>query len=208
MDKDLKQLISETITETFAKAPEKLIERGVREIQYDICPHCKKEIHERHEYTEDGGLTWRHSECKGLIARPETPDENVAEWLRPYVKEAREERKAARKALGMKEMVERGFAPEDQTQQNDPSIPPSGEVKYSKQEPGGTMSAVNIEEAGSQEESKRIHSQAHADFMNGAVKVVNTTQIPIEIFISEFSSNVNGVEANAYIVHIQDAGRS
>lgn len=102
MDKELKNLINETIDEVFAEDPEKMVERGVREVYYDICPHCKKEIHEKHEYTEDGGITWRHSDCKGLIARPETPLEEIVFWLRPYVQEAREERKAARKALGFK----------------------------------------------------------------------------------------------------------
>ena len=91
MDKDLQKLISETIAKTFAESPEKLVERGVREIQYDICPHCKKEIYEKHEYTEDGGVTWRHSDCKGMISRPETPLDQVASWLRPYVKEARDQ---------------------------------------------------------------------------------------------------------------------
>ena len=67
MDKDLKKLVDETVNEFFKDAPEKLVERGVREIYYDICPHCKKEIYERHEYTEDGGITWRHSECKGRL---------------------------------------------------------------------------------------------------------------------------------------------
>ncbi len=103
MDKDLKRVVDETIQELFKDAPEKLIERGVREIQYDICPHCKQEIYEKHEYTEDGGITWRHSECKGLISRPETPVEQIADWLKPYVKEARQVRKLARKQMGLKE---------------------------------------------------------------------------------------------------------
>lgn len=117
MDKDLKKLIVETINHTFKEAPEKLVERGIREIYYDICPHCKTEIHEKHEYTEDGGTTWRHSDCGGLIARPETPLEEVADWLRPYVEEARQQRLEARAALGLAELPSK--------------------------EPGGTMSAVN-----------------------------------------------------------------
>ena len=104
MNKDLKKLIIETINKTFAKAPEKLVERGIREIYYDICPHCKTEIHEKHEYTEDGGTTWRHSDCGGLVAHPETSLGEVVDWLRPYVQEAQEERKAARRALGLAEL--------------------------------------------------------------------------------------------------------
>lgn len=123
MDKQLKKIINESLDEFFEDAPEKLVERGIREIYHDICPHCKKEIHEKHEYTEDGGVTWRHSECKGLIARPETPIEEISSWLRPYVEEARKQRAAAREVYGM---------------------PPSGEEKYDKQEPGGQMSAINV----------------------------------------------------------------
>lgn len=129
MNTDLKKLITETVEKVFANAPEKPIERGVREIYYDICPHCKTEIHEKHEYTEDGGVTWRHSDCKGLIARPETPIEEIGSWLRPYVQEARDDRKAARKALGMPENVV--------------GLPPSGEEKYDKQQQEGPMAAVN-----------------------------------------------------------------
>jgi|FAXJ01.1.fsa_nt_gi hypothetical protein len=139
MNKDLQRLITETINKTFGEAPEKLIKRGIREIQYDICPHCKTEIYERHEYTEDGGTTWRHSDCKGMIARPETPIEKINDWLLPYVVEARAERHAARKAMGLKTVTESEAVP---------GMPPSGEEKYNKQEPGGTMSAVNIEEDG------------------------------------------------------------
>ena len=128
MDKDLKKLIVETINKTFADAPEKLVERGIREVQYDICPHCKQEIHEKHDYTEDGGVTWRHSDCGGLIARPETPLEEVAGWLRPYVEEARQQRLEARAALGLAELPSK--------------------------EPGGTMSAVNT--SGLAKENERI----------------------------------------------------
>lgn len=122
MNQDLKKLIAETIKKTFASAPEKLIERGLREIQYDICPHCKTEIYERHEYTEDGGTTWRHAECKGLISRPETPIEKIDDWLRPYVAEARNQRGEARRALGYEPLAD--------------------------DQPGGIMTAVNVSEIG------------------------------------------------------------
>lgn len=133
MDKELKQIINETINEFFQDAPEKTVVRSVKEIYCDICPHCKKEIHEHHEYTEDGGITWRHSDCKGLICRPETPLEEIVSWLRPYVKEAREQKKAVRKMMGLPEVLE-------------PSgdLPIGGEKKYSKQEPGGTMGTTNV----------------------------------------------------------------
>jgi hypothetical protein len=59
MDKDLKKLIDESIDNFF-------------HCTHDICGHCKKEIRENREYTEDGGKTWRHLDCKGLI-REELP---------------------------------------------------------------------------------------------------------------------------------------
>ena len=131
MDKSVKKLITEVINEFFENALEKLIERGVREVYYDVCPHCKKEIHEKHDYTEDGGVTWRHSDCKGLISRPQTPLEEVGEWLRPYVKEAQDQRTAAREAMGLPPLPKVD------------GLPPSGEDKYEKQEPGGTFGTSN-----------------------------------------------------------------
>ena len=117
MHKDLKKLIVETINQTFAKAPEKLVERGTREIYYDICPHCKQEIHEKHDFSEDGGASWRHSDCGGLILRPETPLEEVVDWLHPYAQEALRVRQEARERLGLAPLPDN--------------------------EPGGTMAAVN-----------------------------------------------------------------
>ena len=102
MDKELKKIIKESVDKVFEDAPEKMIERGTREIYYDICPHCKNEIYERHEYTEDGGITWRHSGCKGLISRPQTPLENISDWILPFVKEYQDNRQEVRKNLGMK----------------------------------------------------------------------------------------------------------
>jgi len=102
MDEDLKRLINETVEQFFDNSPIKMIEKGTRTVEYDICPHCKKEIFEKHEYTEDGGVTWRHSDCHGLIDRPEEPLESFDGWIQPYIQQAREERAAARKALGIK----------------------------------------------------------------------------------------------------------
>ena len=211
MDKDLKKLIDETIDSTFAAAPEKLIERGIREIQYDICPHCKTEIHEKHEYTEDGGTTWRHSDCKGLIARPETPLEQINRGLQPYVAEARRQRQAARRALCMESVIQ-GACPEDATEPT--GLPVGGHKKYDKQQPEGPMSAVNtsgLEETDNKsekDEQQAIAPQDFGKFMNGSVRVVNTTHIPVIVAISEFTSNVDGTSGKAYIVHIQDAGVS
>jgi len=104
MDKDLQKLITETVDKIFQSAPMKMVEQGTRPEYYDICPHCKEEIYERHEYTEDGGTTWRHSGCGGLIDRKEEPLDTFVEWLRPGIEEARDQKKAARKALGINEV--------------------------------------------------------------------------------------------------------
>jgi hypothetical protein len=211
MDNDLKKLINETINETYAAAPEKLVERGIREIQYDICPHCKKQINEYEEYTEDGGTSWRHRHCKGLITRPETPLEQINRSFQPYVVESRRERHAARKALGMENVIQ-GACPEDATEPT--SLPVGGHKKYDKQQPEGPMSAVNTsgleesDEKTEKDEQQPIAAQDYVKFMDGSVRVVNTTHIPITVAISEFTSNVNGAIAKSYIVHIQEGGSS
>jgi hypothetical protein len=122
MDKIITNLIKESVDQFFKNAPEKKITRGVREIYYDMCPHCKTEIYEKHEYTEDGGLTWRHSDCHGLISREETPVEEIFTWMTPCLDDAKKLRDAAREAL---------------------SLPASGEKKYNKQSQGGTFSTSN-----------------------------------------------------------------
>lgn len=65
---------------------------------YHVCPHCKTEIFEKHVFSDDRGVTMRHSDCGGAIEYPETPLENIASWLRPYVEQARKD-KAAGKPL-------------------------------------------------------------------------------------------------------------
>ena len=189
MDKDLKRIVTETVNEFFQEAPERLVERGIREIYYDICPHCKQEICEKHEYTEDGGITWRHSECKGLIARPETPLEQISTGLRPYVKEARQIRKLARKQMGMAENVA--------------GLPPSGEEKYSKQEPGGTMAAVNstslANEAskGVTEKEETVQLPVHGDAgaMDRSVIFLNASNVPLKVTVSEFTAMADDVHS-------------
>ena len=116
MDKALKKIIDETIQDYFNN-PAKMIEKGIRQETYEVCPHCKQEIYEKHEYTDDGGKTWRHSDCKGLIVRPPLKPSELAAW-------------------------EKFLNPLSESE-----LPLSGEKKYSKQEPGGQMAAVNTNEA-------------------------------------------------------------
>jgi len=130
MTPEVKEMIDETVEGFFNSEPMKMVEQGVRPEYYDVCPHCKEEIYEKHEYTDDGGVTWRHSDCGGLIDRPEEPLENFAEWLRPSIEETRAQKREARKKLGISE-----------------SLPPSGEEKYLKQVDNEMpMSAVNVRE--------------------------------------------------------------
>jgi hypothetical protein len=79
-------------------------------------------------------MTWRHSGCKSLLTRPLTPLEEVSDWFHPYVKEAQAQRLAVREAMGLPLLPKV------------PGLPPSGEEKYDKQQPGGIMAAVNISE--------------------------------------------------------------
>lgn len=237
MDNDLKKLITETITKTFADAPEKLIERGIREIQYDICPHCKTEIYERHEYTEDGGVTWRHSDCKGLIARPETPLEKINDWLRPYVEEARQQRNEARKALGYAELPSEepggtmaavnttGIAKEEEdpyekddeesgrspkspdndpaSKDYDPSKPTVILHPYPKAVPmhGTNEASVKKDE---RTEVKPVQPRDFERFMDKTVNVVNASNVPVKVTITEFTSTVDNQSAKAFIIRIDN----
>ena len=127
MNRSLNKLISDTVEQAFANAPEKLINREVQEIQKDICPHCKKKIQEKNDYTTNGGVTWRHRDCGGLLARPETSAEQINNYIRTFIKEFSEITKEAKALLG--------HAP----------LP--------SEEPGGTMAAVNT--SGLAKESER-----------------------------------------------------
>ena len=230
MDKDLKKLIAETITKTFAKAPEKLIERGIREIQYDICPHCKTEIYEMHEYTEDGGTTWRHSDCKGLIARPETPLEKINDWLRPYVAEARSQRNSARQELGYAPlptdepggtMMAVNVSEEEDPYQKDDQE--SGQRKSPDNDPASKnydpnkptvilhpfpksvpQHQVNELEKSENEESKPVGPRDFGRFANNMMNFVNASNVPLKVTVTEFTVNVNGQSAKTYIVRVDN----
>lgn len=102
MNKELKQLINEIVQQFFDNAPMKMVEKGSRNVTYDICPHCKKEIFEKHEYTEDGGVTWRHSDCHGLIYSEKLSVDNFSDWCHPSIQKVRDERSVAGKPMDIK----------------------------------------------------------------------------------------------------------
>jgi hypothetical protein len=232
MDKDLKKLIAETMDKHFAAAPEKLVERGVREIQYDICPHCKTEIYEKHEYTEDGGTSWRHSDCKGLIARPETPLEQINQSFRPFISQARKDRNEAREALGYAPlptdepggtMMAVNVAEEEdpyqkkddesgrrQSPDNDPASP-----NYDPNKPTVLLhphpEAVpqhGVNEMGMQksenEESKPVGARDYARFANNMMNFVNASTVPLKVTVSEFTVVVDSQTAKTYIVRVDN----
>lgn len=328
MDKDLKNLVDKTITEVFENASEKMVAKTPMEIYRDVCPHCKKEIYEGNEYTEDGGTTWRHSDCKGLIARSETPSEKINGWLRPYVTEARNQRHEARKELDydndlgtfeplakdnpsstmmavnttnltdeydrdvrdekdkipgyigdvrnevvraerVDDIIEPehhelgyyrsrwkydqirnvviwpdGYLPEDLEIvnkwlhkhgitpkrhfesypdynhiypdvfiENVVGLPLSSEEKYNKQEPGGTMSAVNIEEEvpikdmkkAENEESKLVGARDWVRFANNTMNFVNASNIPLKATVTEISVMADEIHSvKTYIVKVDN----
>ena len=173
MDKDLKNIINESLDQFFESAPMKKIMRGSREENFDVCPHCKQEIYEKHEFTEDGGKTWRHSDCKGLIQRfdENSIDENVA------------------------------------------GLPPSGEEKYNKQEPGGTMVAVNVNETSNvktAEETKIVPARngivaGAVKFHDGGMTILNVSDAPVKLSVSEFTAMVDEVNSvKKYLVKIEN----
>lgn len=84
-------LIQRIIGESLESKPVTVKQRPV---DYHVCPHCNKEIHEKGTYSDDGGDTLKHRECGGVVEFPETPDEQISPWLLPYVQKAREDRKA------------------------------------------------------------------------------------------------------------------
>lgn len=104
MDEDLKRIINESVDELFKSAPMKMVDQGICPEYYDICPHCKKEIHEKHEYTEDGGKTWRHSDCKGMIYWPEKSEMDLAYFLRECVEQILQFKNEARQSIGLEEI--------------------------------------------------------------------------------------------------------
>lgn len=73
--------------------PRKVIE-AQRPVTYHVCPHCQQEIFEKHTYSEDNGLTERHSDCGGVIEWPELPLDSIWAPLRPFVEKTRLDREA------------------------------------------------------------------------------------------------------------------
>jgi hypothetical protein len=67
MNKDLKKLIKDVLDEMFDKSYGERNWRTAGEICEDTCPHCRRIIMEYHDCTDDGGKTWTHLDCGGVI---------------------------------------------------------------------------------------------------------------------------------------------
>jgi hypothetical protein len=48
-----------------------------------VCPHCQKEVLEKHTYCENG--VDYHSDCGGAIAFPKPDPASIPAWLKPYM---------------------------------------------------------------------------------------------------------------------------
>jgi len=91
----LKDLIVESVSEmnpSYMELKDVIVRE--RKIKYHECPHCNKEIYEKHTYIEGdflGEHTTHHSDCGGAIKYPEPDWSKVADWLKPsHIKESDE----------------------------------------------------------------------------------------------------------------------
>lgn len=126
MDKDLKRIIDETVNKFFD----------------NICLCDKTSINENEEYTEDGGVTWKHTKCKKFIYEDAIHSmDKYLHDLRKYKSQSTPTPETPDNPLGVKNPNPDFDEPTDE---NVVGLPPSGEEKYNKQEPGGTMGAINL----------------------------------------------------------------
>ena len=171
MNNDIKFLIDKTINEFFKNS----------------CLCNKRLITENDEYSEDGGITWKHTKCKkyipinefdymgvinhdlvqgvkvdnchslphnkcGVIGRKRWKydgTKNVVIWSIEFDKhDVDMVNQWLNKVFGVipsKHYSYTEYYLKYPFKENVAGLPPSGEEKYNKQEPGGTMAAVNLE---------------------------------------------------------------
>jgi len=178
IDVDTQNLITETISKVIAEQSN-LIQEGSRPQEFDICPHCKDEIYEKHTFSEDGGKTFKHSDCGNVIEYPETGDK-IPNWLQSSVNQNK-----------LKE-----------SDTIDGHLPISGEEKYSTQEPGGQMAAVNLEEHQTESnEELLVNSMDTQKMFDGQVRVINLSNLPLKFSILK----INVDTADAFIIKVQNS---
>jgi len=176
MDNDTQKLIDETISKVITEQSN-LIQKGSRPQEFDICPHCQEEIYEKSTYSEDGGTTFKHNKCGKVIEYPETTDK-IPDWLTSTVKKIKESSVV------------------------DGHLPLSGDAKYSTQEPGGEMAAVNLEEVNQTEtnEDMVVNSMDTNKMFNGQLRIVNLSNIPLKFSILK----INVDTADAFIIRAEN----
>ena len=189
VDTDTQKLISETISRF---TTENLIKKGSRPEEYDVCPHCNKEIFEKHTYSDDGGDTMRHSDCGYVIEYPETDLNEILPWLRPYVEKEQQRRRK------IKQESATDAYPQDKEMMN-----LSGEAKYSKQQPGGEMLSTGLTESeeGEKIEELVIDAGDYSKMFDGQVRPVNMSNLPLKIKITKITRGT----ADAFIITIYNA---
>jgi hypothetical protein len=180
MDQDTQKLIDETISNVIAEQSN-LIQKGSRPQEFDICPHCKEEIYEKSTYSEDGGKTFKHNKCGKVIEYPDT-DDKIPNWLTPAFNEMLNKIKESSTVDG--------------------HLPISGDEKYSKQEPGGQMAAVNLEEINKKESTEviNVNSMDNQKMFDGQVRVVNLSNLNLKFDILK----INVDTADAFIIKVQN----
>jgi hypothetical protein len=90
----VKQILGESVTG-------KSVVVKQRSMDYQVCPHCNEEIHEKSLFTESGDSPYMVHSCGGKVLLPETDPSTVVDWLRPYVEQQIEKRRVflAREAV-------------------------------------------------------------------------------------------------------------
>lgn len=92
-------------------------------------------------------------------------------------------------------------------------MPPSGEEKYSKQEPGGdVMAAANTSTLANEnmkkserEESKPVAARGFERFANNMMNFVNASKIPLKVTVTEISVMADEIHSvKSYIVRVEN----
>ena len=98
------------------------------------------------------------------------------------------------------------------TKESVDGMPPSGEEKYLKQQPGGdvmgaantTTLATETQAKSEREESKIVAPRDFERFVDKMMNFVNASNVPLKVTVTEFTVNVSGQSAKTYIVRVDN----
>ena len=85
------KLVKQMLGESLSGKPVVIKQRSV---DYQVCPHCNEEIQEKSLFAESEDSPYMVHSCGGKVLLPETDPSTVADWLRPYVEQTLEKRRA------------------------------------------------------------------------------------------------------------------